>query len=126
MNPENCVQPDAAPRARSFVWAVLLLLTGAAIASGEPRPLSASLANAHDSLLFVATADSGALPVGMTLTLKRGRKTVAGAVVVRVLGARFAEARLTTGSLARERRLSRLKLFGEDPPAARTPSLRVG
>ena len=124
----KCVQPDAARRARTaaVIAGVLLLSSCVASAWAEPRPLPASLVSAHDSLLFVATADSGALPTGMTLSLRRGRKTVATGVVVRTLGPRFAEARLTSGSLARERRLSRLKLFGEDPPARRTVSLRVG
>jgi len=135
MTRAECVRQDAPSLPRSaamLAWLVLASCAHVRAADSGPAsvagfaPLAARVASVRDSLLYVSASDSGAISAGMTLVLERGRKTVATARVTRLVDARLAEARLTSGSLAGERRLERLRVLGEPAHPVRPPLLRVG
>jgi hypothetical protein len=94
-------------------------------AAGAPREVAARAAWTRAGFVYLE-ADSGSLRPGTTLTFRRGRNTVATAVVDRVLESRVTRARLASGSLEREKRLGRLRVSAVEPVVEQAGVLRVG
>jgi hypothetical protein len=90
-----------------------------------PREVDARVAWSRAGFVYLE-ADSGLLRPGTVLTFVRGKRTIAGATVDRVLEARVTRARLVSGSLERENRPDRLRVLATDPPDAFAGALRVG
>ena len=96
------------------------------VASAQPRELPARVLWTHDGVVYVASPDSNALALGMTLEFTRGRKRLGTAVVLRKLDTYVALARLGSGSLDREKRLEKLRVRGEVAAVSRLAKLRLG
>ena len=129
MTRSGCVSRDTVPLARNacaILRGFVAILAFAATASAEPRELRASVVWTRADIIYLAAPDSGELVAGMTLAIVRGKRDVASAAITLLLEPRLAVARLSSGSLARERRLDRLRVRGEAPIAARIAVLRVG
>ncbi len=105
------------------------LLPLPARAAGSPpaaaREAGARVAWTRAGFVYLE-ADSGLLQPGTTLAFSRGRRTLASAVVDRVLEARVTRARLASGSLAGEKRLERLRVSVTEPIVEPAGLLRVG
>ena len=111
---------------RAWLGAVTGCALVATLARAEPRELNARVVWTRGDLIYVATPDSGVLEPGLSLTVLHGRRTLASGAVVQVLEPRLAIARLSSGSLARERHIERLHVRGEAATPPPVPVLRVG
>ena len=107
-----------------------LLATAALLgcASAEPTRIPAQVVWAQGERVYVASTDSLApdslaLKEGDLLTLLLGKRVVASGVVVNVYDPVFVVARLSSGSLARVKKLERLRILAERKPV---PMLRIG
>lgn len=115
-----------AKRAGSAI--ALLLLTVLATTSHADDALQVTTARViwfRAPHLYVV-ADSGVLAPGTPLSIRRGRRDVATATVVRLLEPHLALARITTGSLDREKKLDKLSVRSGIAPIAERVTLRVG
>lgn len=110
-------------RAALLTLAIPLLAT---CASAAPREIKATLIAQRDGRAYVLSSDSGFVVPGWRLTFQDGGRLLASGEVVSVADGRVAAVRLSSGSLARVRRLDRVRLFGEPDPGATTRVLRVG
>lgn len=129
MSGNECVSRDTVRfvrRTRSLVWLSCAYFGFAAAARAEPLPLPASVVWTRDDVIYVAAPDSGVLSPGMMLSLARGRHELASASITQLLDPWLAVARVRAGSLAREKRLDRLRVLGEPPRVEHLASLRVG
>ena len=129
MTRSGCVSSDTVPAdrpARLWPWILAASLAVACTAHAEPRELRASVVWTRADLIYVAAPDSGELVAGMSLSLMHGKHEVARAAITQLLEPRLAVARLGSGSLAREKRLEKLRVRGEAPVVVRAGLVRVG
>ena len=129
MTRSGCVSGDTVTRrargcASALLCAASLLLAVAAHA--EPRQLHAIVVWTRADLIYVVAPDSNELVSGMSLHVMHGKREVAAAAITRMLEPRLAVARLSSGSLANEKRLDKLRVRGEAPVVVRATKLRVG
>ena len=115
-----------ARRRLAIAGAIAALIALAPAVRAEPHELRASVVWTREELIYVAAPDSGLLLCGMTLSIMRGKREVANATISQLLEPRLAVARMSSGSLAREKRLDRLRVRGEAAAVARVATLRVG
>src|SRR5262249_11271164 len=76
--------------------------------------------------VYLASADSAILQQGALVTLVNRGKPVAAGAIERVHDGTVAVVRLTSGSLARVKKLDRLRVLAEPPHFRAPPLLRVG
>src|SRR5262245_29219894 len=98
----------------------------ATVSRAEPREVNAQVVWTRADRIYLATPDSALFEPGTSLTFFHGKRTLATGVVEQLLEPRLAVARLTGGSLARERHLARLRVRGEAAAVPSLPVLRVG
>jgi hypothetical protein len=108
--------------------AVLLpaLIALSAPCSAEPRELPAKVIWVRESRVYLASPDSAVLQQGALVTLVNRGKPVAAGAIERVHDGTVAVVRLTSGSLARVKKLDRLRVLAEPPRFVAPPLLRVG
>lgn len=129
MTRSGCVSKDTQPNPHCGRAVLALLVAALAFSSSahaEPRELAASVVWTRADLIYVAAPDSGTLVAGMALSVGRGKRELASATVTQLLEPRLAVARVGSGSLAREKRLDKLRVRGEAPSLPRLAVLRVG
>jgi hypothetical protein len=109
------------------VAASLLGLLGlGAPAVAAPREVKASVAWVRQDRVYLTSPDSSALAQGDRLTFVYRGKTIASGVVARVYDRDLAMATLTSGSLAKAKKLDRLRILAEPAPLPEVPVLRIG
>jgi hypothetical protein len=109
--------------------ALLAVLALPVLTTAEPRELAATVVWARGARVYVAALDSGALELGLRLTFLDRRRNLATGEITGVVDGRLAAVRLSNGSLDRAKKLGRLRILAERPPAPippPVPSLRVG
>lgn len=105
---------------------VAALLAFATPALAEPRELPASVVWVNGDRAYVASPDSSALRRGLRIELRDRRRTLATGQITDVVDRVLATVWLHEGSLARVKRLARVRVFGESGVVRPAPTLRVG
>lgn len=80
----------------------------------------------RDARVYLATRDSVAGPPGTRLTFVSRGRTIATGEIERVVDGELVVARLTSGSLAKEKKPDRIAVLAEPPALPRLLVLRVG
>lgn len=114
--------------AAAAVWAALSLglVAFSALADPDPRPIAARVLWWRGDRVYAASLDSTLVSPGQRLTILDGKKPLATAEVTDVFEGEIVAARLTSGSLARVKKLERLRVLAETPVVPSAPLLRVG
>lgn len=105
--------------------AALPLLAGASSVAA-PTELKAKVVWVRGDRVYVASAESLAVEEGDLLTFRSGKKEIAAGPVADVRDPAMIVASLTSGSLRKEKKLDKIRIFAERPPLRPLPMLRVG
>ena len=106
-----------------------LLLPLSPLASAAPRspaPIDARVIWHRGDFVYVVVGDSGSVAAGDTLLIRSGKKQVAAAPVVSIAEGGLAVARLASGTLAKQRKLDRLRVVVARLPLPFPSTIRVG
>jgi len=105
---------------------LLGLLGLGAPAVAAPREVRASVAWVREDRVYLTSPDSTALAQGDRLTFVYRRKTIASGTLARVYDRDLAMATLTSGSLAKVKKLDRLRVLAEPAPLPEVRVMRIG
>ncbi|MEK7347589.1 MAG: hypothetical protein AABZ94_01825 [Candidatus Eisenbacteria bacterium] len=109
------------------IYAILVSLSlPASAAPSFPEPLDARVVWHRADHVYVVLGDSGSVAPGDTLLIRSGKKQVAAAPIVSIAEGGLAVARLVSGTLARERKLDRLRVLAARRPLPSPSTIRVG
>lgn len=109
------------------VGAALAALPPTALAAPpRPKPLDARVIWHRADHVYVVLGDSATVAPGDTLLIHAGKKQVAAAPIVSIAEGGLAVARIVSGTLARERKLDRLRIMAARVPLPSLSVLRVG
>jgi hypothetical protein len=117
---------EVRPAHAVLVASLLGLLWSGAPAAAAPREARASVAWVRAQRVYLTSADSSALAKGDRLTFVYRGKAVASGVVARVYDRDLAMATLSSGSLAKVKRLDRLRVLAEPAPLPDVRVMRIG
>lgn len=109
-----------------FAAALLCLAAPNRDARAEPAPIDARVVWVRGDRVYIAAHDSLALEPGDLLTFLSHGKAIATGEVTSVPDGTLALARLTSGSLLREKRLERLRVHAARPSGRAGSALRIG
>jgi hypothetical protein len=106
--------------------ALVCLLGLSEVAAAESSLRGARVVWVRGDRIYVASPDSVALEAGTILTFKDHGKKVAAGEVTDVHDGELIAAKLTSGSLAKVKRLEKLEVASEPPVFRSPPVLRIG
>ncbi|HET9250592.1 MAG TPA: hypothetical protein VFP58_00575 [Candidatus Eisenbacteria bacterium] len=110
----------------AVVAAILSGIAGASTLRASPEPWNATVLWARADRAYVVLADSAAVEPGTALTFEEDGTTIARGEVVVAHEDQLISVRVISGSLAKARSLSRVKIFAEPPSLRAMPLLRIG
>ena len=114
------------PVGRTVAAALFVLLLVAGSSGAEPTELRAKVVWAHAGRVYLASGDPLPTVQGDLLTFYDGKKVAAEGSVLNILDGTLVIARITSGSLDRNKKLDRLRVTADHPRLRPVGVLRIG